>query len=109
MYQLTPQDFNKPREEKMTRQERDLQKETQKKAEGYGETMKALMLEFFNDKIVPSDIPICLVEEYMFTYFRAAIAVYKTKSKEWDEHIKAKEKFDLSPIKDLTIDEKSTQ
>ena len=105
MYQLSNKDFEKPHEEKMTREERNTQKEMQQKANEYSETMKALMMEFFNDKIVPSDIPISLVEEYMFTYFRAAIAIYKTKSSEWRDYLKAKEKFDLSPIKDLTIED----
>lgn len=105
MYKLTPKDFAVPTEEKMTRAERDLQKELQKKAEEYAQTMKDLMMEFFNDKIIPTGIPITLVEEYFSTYFRASVAIYKVKSKEWDAYIKAKEAYELTPIKDLTIEQ----
>ena len=109
MYQLSSKDFLKIREEPLTRAERDKNKELQKKAEQYSETMKTLMMEFFNEKIVPTDIPISLIEEYMFTYFRASLAIYKTKSKEWREYLEAKEKFELSPIKDLNIENENNQ
>jgi len=106
MYQLSGKDFLKEAEQPETRSERNENKELQKKAKEYDGQMKQIVLELFNDKIAPSDVPISLVEEYFFTYFRAALTIYKVKSEEWRAYMDAKEKYELTPIKDLAVNEK---
>lgn len=103
MYKLSKKDFVKDTEQPETRVERDQRKELQKKAEHYSQEMKDLVMEFFNEKIIPSDIPISLVEEYMMNYFRASLAIYKSKTEQFKKYMEARDALDLTPIKDLTI------
>ena len=103
MYQLSQKDFEIRKQEKETKEDIDRQKKMQKEAEEYSNEMKAICMEFFNTKIIPANIPISLLEEYFVNYFRASIAIYKTKSEEWKNYMESKEKYELTPIRKLTI------
>lgn len=111
MKKLTSKDFAIPTEEERAEQEKlTPEQQTEKdgleqKAKEHTEEMKALCMEFFNDKIMGSNVPVSLIEDYFVSYFKASVAIYKVKSKEWKEHCEAKEKFELCPFKDLTIEE----
>lgn len=107
MYKLTSDDFTKDEDIELTAEEQA--KEAAKKdemeaaAKDYDAKMKEIMMEFFNDKVLPSGVPLTLLEEYFYNYFRASLTIYKTKSQEWKDYITAKEKLDLTPLDKLTI------
>jgi len=85
-----------------------LKSKEKQEAEIYGKQtgeIKKLVKEFFETKLISLDVPVELVKEAAPELLRALISVYMAQSTQSKEYLAAKEKFNLTNIKDLEVKE----
>ena len=108
---LTKQDLTPPEKPKLSGHER---RELKKKEDAdieqvkeYGQQMQDLVREFFNDKIVPLQIPMIYLEEGLPKLILALLKIYQGKSEQYKKAMELKEKMEkfknLTCINDLDI------
>ena len=104
---LTPIDSKKlaqaPQDKLPSKDERKKDKETREELNGYITEMKTKLELFLVEQILPSQMPIDIVEEIP-DLLKSLISIYKGKSVEWKEYLKAKRKMSELRFCDLTDD-----